>query len=336
MQNFLLLVILFTTISYFNNVLAYEDIPAIKNIKVQKFISKMQKKHNFNKYDLQELFANVYLRVWTKDELLNIKKRPKKIITWSKYSSIFITKDRINNGVKFWQKYKDIITKAQKKFGVSAQIIVAILGIETNYGKNKGQHNIISVLTKKAFNNYSRSKFYQRELENFLLLSREISLPPLTVKGSYAGAIGYSQFIPSSYRYYGVDFNNDGQTDIIDSVEDAIGSIANYLAKHKWQKDSPIAQQITNNTNNIDKLATTSIAKPYKSIKYWRKKNINTSSVADDKKAKIIKLKLDNDSYQYWLVYWNFYAITRYNHDNKYAMATYQLSEKIKLAFYKL
>ena len=263
----LLLTILIAIISYFNVGLAYEDIPATKYIKVQKFINKMQKKHNFNKHDLQELFANVYLRVWTKDELSTIKKRPREKITWSKYSSIFITENRINAGVKFWQKYKDTITKAQEQFGVSSQIIVAILGIETNYGKNKGEHNILSVLTKKTFGNYRRNKFYERELENFLLLAREISLSPLTIKGSHAGAIGYSQFIPSSYRYYAIDFNNDGKIDIINTVADAIGSIANYLAKHNWQKNSPLAEKITTNIASINKLATTSVNKPKKNHK---------------------------------------------------------------------
>ncbi len=335
MQKLLLSLVLFAVIGYFNTGLAYTNVPANKNVKVQKFINEMQEKHNFNKDDLQELFANVYLRVWTKKELLAIKKKPKKKVTWSNYRSIFITDSRINDGVKFWQKYQDIISKVQDKFGVSAQIIVAILGIETNYGKNKGNHDVLSVLTRKAFGNYSRVRFYKRELENFLLLSRENSLPPLSVKGSYAGAIGYSQFMPSSYRYYALDFNNDGKVDIINSPEDAIASIANYLLKHKWQKNSPLVEKIPATTTNINKLATTSIRKPKKTIKYWHTKNINTTNVPETKLAKIIKLSLNNNTYEYWLIYWNFYAITRYNHDNKYAMATYQLSEKIKLAFDK-
>ncbi len=303
---------------------AFEKKPASEYPAVQQFMREMVKKHGFNYQELEMLFARINLEIPSRESSRG--KKPK--LTWEEYRSLFLTKKRIANGIKFWQKYKDSLERAEKKFKVPAHIIVAILGIETNYGDYKGDYPVLETLAKKSFNNYKRKKFYRRELQHFLLLTRENSLSPLTITGSHAGALGDAQFIPSSYRYYAIDFDGDKKIDLINSPVDAIGSIANYFAKHRWQNTDVIAYPIS--LNNTVKNIYTKPVKPKTTTKYWRGEKIATHPRANEKmKSEIVMLTMEKAK-EYWMTYWNFYVITRYNHNNYYAMAVYQLSQILK------
>jgi membrane-bound lytic murein transglycosylase B len=311
-----------------------KTLPATQFQSVQKFIDKIVKEHNFNKDELSLIFSQIKLKVAEKPKKgkKSKPKAPRPTMTWNKYKSLFLTDERINNGVKFWQSNLTTINRAQKKYNVPAEIIVAILGIETSYGNKKGTHPTFKTLVERSFGNYRRRNFYKKELQSFLLMTRENTLPPLSIKGSYAGAMGYPQFIASSYRHYAVDFNQDGKIDLFSDPIDAIGSIANYFDKHQWHDFGEIARPISLSSTHL-KYAKRSTNKPKKNTQYWRNKGLSIDpDIPNKTKLAFIRLpqqKIDET----WLTFWNFYVLTRYNHDNRYAMAAYKLSKKIKQQF---
>ncbi len=320
-----ILFLLLSTVTF-----AKKNITATKLPEVENFIIYMVDKYKFDKNKLTTIFDNINLTIYEKSD-----KRPKKIrkkISWQQYKKIFLTDYRIKNGAIFMQKNLNILQRAEDKFNIDKAIIVAILGIETNYGLKTGNYPTLSTLTKLAFGNNRRKKFYKKELEHFFLLTKNNVLDRLNVAGSYAGAIGYAQFIPSSYRYYAVDFDNNNKIDLF-NVTDAIGSIANYLSKHKWQKNGKIVIKTTK--ENL-KFAKSSINKPKKIAKYFRNKNVKIDkSIKDKTKLAFIKLGIKNKE-QVWLSFWNFYVITRYNHNNMYAMTVVKLAKKIKQQYENL
>jgi len=322
------------TLLLLSSLVSAKTLPATHFKSTQNFINNMVKTHHFNKDELLLIFSKVELTVVdkTKKKTKQTKKPRKKPMAWDKYKGLFLTQDRIQNGVKFWQENLSTINRAQKKYNVPAEIIVAILGVETSYGRKKGTHPTLETLTKRAFGNYRRRNFYKKELESFLLMSRENAIPPLSIKGSYAGAMGYPQFIASSYRHYAVDFNQDGKIDLFSNPIDAIGSIANYFDKHQWHDFGEIARPISLSSAHL-KYAKRSTNKPKKDAKYWRNKGLDIDTdILNKTKLAFIRLpqqKIDET----WLTFWNFYILTRYNHDNRYAMAAYQLSNKIKQQF---
>ncbi|WPE15859.1 lytic murein transglycosylase B [Candidatus Thioglobus autotrophicus] len=326
MPIFVLIILLFSQ-SIFAKTLPATNFQATHN-----FINKMVKEHQFSKPELLAIFSKVNLIVAEKTQKIVTKKPKLKPMSWDKYRSLFITDTRIKNGVDFWNNNLETLKRAEKKYNVPQEIIVAILGIETNYGHNQGQHPTLETLARLSFGKHRRKKFYKKELEEFLLMSRENTLAPLLIKGSYAGALGYGQFISSSYRYYAVDFDFDGKVDLFSSSADAIGSIANYFDKHQWHDFGAYARPITL-TNTQLKQAKSSTNKPKKTAKYWRSKDFNIDHDIDNKtKLAFIKLPQENKS-ETWLTFWNFYVLTRYNHDNRYAMTAVQLSSKIKQQF---
>lgn len=313
-------------------IVSAKTLPATHFKSTQNFIQKMVKGHQFDKNELLFIFSKINLTIAKKGIKNKTKLPKKKTMTWDKYKSLFITDERIADGLQFWQDNLTTLNRAESTYNVPSEVIVAILGIETNYGNKKGEHPTLETLTKRAFGNYRRRNFYKKELESFLLMSRENAIPPLTIKGSYAGAMGYPQFIASSYRHYAVDFNQDGKIDLFSDPVDAIGSIANYFDKHQWHDFGEIARPITL-SNTHSKHATRSTSKPKQNAQYWRNKGLNIDSNIHNKtKLAFIRLpqqKIDDT----WLTFWNFYVLTRYNHDNRYAMAAYQLSTKIRQQF---
>ncbi len=313
-------------------IVSAKTLPATHFKSTQNFIQKMVKEHQFDKNELLFIFSKIKLTIAKKGGKNKTKAPKKKTMTWDKYKSLFITDERIADGLQFWQDNLTTLNRAESTYNVPSEVIVAILGIETNYGNKKGEHPTLETLTKRAFGNYRRRNFYKKELESFLLMSRENAIPPLTIKGSYAGAMGYPQFIASSYRHYAVDFNQDGKIDLFSDPVDAIGSIANYFDKHQWHDFGEIARPITL-SNTHSKHATRSTSKPKQNAQYWRNKGLNIDSNIHNKtKLAFIRLpqqKIDDT----WLTFWNFYVLTRYNHDNRYAMAAYQLSTKIRQQF---
>ena len=190
--------------------------------------------------------------------------------TWDRYKDLFIEEKRIQNGKKFISENIKTLKKAESRFGVPKEIITSILGVETRYGKIMGDYRVLDALTTLSFDFPRRSKFFTKELINLFLLSRENNLEILSLKGSYAGAMGYGQFIPSSYRAYAIDFDDDGYVDLLNSVDDAIGSIANYLYIHGWNKDLPtirrIDQKFLSNTQSINNVRNPLILAPNLSL----------------------------------------------------------------------
>jgi membrane-bound lytic murein transglycosylase B len=314
-----------------------KTVPATYFKTTQDFIDKMVKEHNFNRKELTLIFSTVTFKIAdkpTNKKKKKVKRVKKPPMAWDKYKGLFLTEERIQNGVKFWKNNLATLNRAEKTYNVPAEIIVAILGVETSYGNKKGTHPTFKVLTTRAFSNYRRRNFYKNELENFLLMSRENDIAPLSVKGSYAGAMGFPQFIASSYRHYAIDFNEDGKIDLFSTPIDAIGSIANYFDQHQWHDFGEVARPIALDSKHL-KYAKRSNSKPKKNAQFWREKGFNIDADIHNKtKLAFIRLPQKNID-ETWLTFWNFYVLTRYNHDNRYAMAVYQLSEKIKQQFNK-
>jgi len=198
---------------------------------VRKFIDYMVVEHGFDAHKLNILFRQIKMS----DRVLKAISKPAEALPWFKYRPIFLQNKRIQQGVEFWQKNKTNLSKAEYLYGVPEEIIVAIIGVETRYGKYKGEYKVIDSLATLAFNYPKRAKFFKSQLEQYLLLTREQKIDPHSIKGSYAGAMGIPQFIPGSYRSYAVDFDKDGHINIWSNTADAIGSVGNYFKVHDWQ-----------------------------------------------------------------------------------------------------
>lgn len=298
----------------------------IDNPKVKLFIQHMVTQHQFKEPELISLFKSVKIR----PKVIHHVKFPTELNPWYNYRQMYLTKDRIDQGVKFWNKYQAALTKAEDTFGVPASIIVATIGIESEYGKNTGKYPVIDALVNLAFGNTRRSAYFRQELEEFLILTREQHLNPLKVMGSYAGAIGQPQFMPSSYRYYAVNFSGNGSIDLSNDEVDVIGSVANFYKLHGWKEGQPVAIPDTSHVGFFDRI-------------FGRKKT--TITFADLQKAGFVRnaeairqlpwarmeLKGKNEN-EYWMTFHNFYVIERYNPSDVYAMAVYQLSYYITVS----
>lgn len=294
-----------------------------KRSDVQQFIAHMSKKHGFKKQELNHLFNQVEVR----PEVVRLIKKPLEKQTWRRYQTLLVTSWRIQNGVKFWDQYTETLERAEQLYGVPPSIIVATLGIETRYGKNMGNYRVFDSLSNLAFNHAPRAPFFRQELEQYLLLTRDNHLNPLSVKGSYAGAIGQPQFMPSSYRYYAVDFSHSGKIDLMNDTIDVIGSIANYYQKKGWVPGGKIASPIRD-MRIYQTLAHFKNQK--KTMAEWKKLGITTVPPHQSTETATL-IELDNrDSKEYWLGYRNFEIIKRYNASNLYAMAVFQLSRYIE------
>ena len=269
----------------------------------EKVIDELVKKHGFERAYVLEVLKDAKKR---RTALNSVAKPAEKTKTWDDYKAIFIKNKRIVDGKKFIKKNIDTLERAEKEFGVPKEIITAILGVETNFGNNMGGYRVIDSLTTLGFDDPRRSKFFRSELIQLFLLTRENNLDILKIKGSYAGAMGYSQFISSSYRAYAIDYDGDGYIDLFNSIDDAIGSIANYLKRHGWKKEGKIVVQTF--PNNVRKFY-----KPHQSLTQFIPLTFNENGedlhfIGDD----------------------NFRAIARYNISDVYAMAVYYLSEEFK------
>jgi len=294
---------------------------------VQGFIQDMVEKHQFNPRSLQQIFAQTEIR----QDILDAVVRPYEAKPWFKYQSIFVTDSRIAEGKAYLKQHQTTLKRAEQKYGVPAEIITAILGVESRYGRYKGKFRLMDSLTTLGFDYPPRRKFYRNELEQFLLLSREEKLDPLSLTGSYAGAMGKAQFISSSYRHYAVDFDGDDVRDLLHSDADAIGSIASYLKRHGWQRDEQIVYPASAAQTAAPKTGKAKYRlKPTQTVAQWRAQGVKPlSPLADEMKAAFFSLKTEH-GHSHWLGLKNFYAITRYNHSPLYAMAVVQLAQAIK------
>ncbi len=329
LNRFFMLGFIFTLLVFSSPVLAAN---LAQDAQVQKFIQSMVSKHGFNKKELETLFAQVQL----KQKILDAISRPaEKSKPWHEYRKIFLKPKRIKQGARFWQDHNDVIDYAYQVYGVAPEIIVAIIGVETFYGRLQGNYRVMDALSTLGFKYPKRSKFFLGELEHFLVMSREQGFDPLSKNGSYAGAMGMGQFIPSSFQSYAVDFDGDGQKDIWSNKADAIGSVANYFKRHGWKKDQPVTDpvQLSNNTSLTPKEACKRSCKPKLTISEWKQQGVNGKlSAAGNSKAILLALQ-QKTGMEYWLGYNNFYVISRYNHSTLYSMAVYQLSQEIKQAY---
>lgn len=299
---------------------------------IQDFIHEMVTQHGFDKTELESLFNQVKI----KQKILDAISRPaEKSKPWHEYRKIFLTEKRIKNGVKFWQENADIIAYAEEVYGIAPEIMVAIIGVETFYGKLQGSYRVMDALTTLGFKYPKRSKFFRSELKHFLLMSQEQGFDPLTKTGSYAGAMGMGQFIPSSYLSYAIDFNGDGQKDIWKNNADAIGSVANYFKRHGWKKDQPVTDKmvLSSDSTLTQNDGCKRSCKPKHSIAHYKEKGIQGNTSLEDDKTAILLILKQKDGMDYWLGYNNFYVISRYNHSTLYSMAVYQLSQEIKQAY---
>ena len=269
----------------------------------EKVIDELVTKHGFERAYVIEVLKDAKKR---RTALSSVAKPAEKTKTWDDYKAIFLKKKRIVDGKKFIKKNINTLERAEKEFGVPKEIITAILGVETNFGNNMGSYRVIDSLTTLGFDDPRRSKFFRSELIQLFLLTRENNLDILKIKGSYAGAMGYSQFISSSYRAYAIDYDGDGYVDLFNSIEDAIGSIANYLKRHGWKKEGKIVVQTF--PNNVRKFY-----KPHESLTQFIPLTFNENGE---------ELHFIGDD--------NFRAIARYNISDVYAMAVYYLSEEFK------
>ncbi|MDP1771149.1 MAG: lytic murein transglycosylase B, partial [Methylobacter sp.] len=288
------------------------------------FIEQMATRHQFDESELNDLFETVEI----KQDILKRIASPSEGLPWYKYRKIFLTDARIDAGVQFWRDNAQALAAAEKQYGVPAEIIVAIIGVETLFGKNTGNHRVIDALSTLGFAYPPRSKFFLSELENFLLLCRDEHINPAEPMGSYAGAMGMPQFMPSSFRTYAVDFDNDHRRDIWHNSSDVIASVANYFAKHHWQAGKAIAVPVTAKYENHEPVLNNDL-KPDLSVTELESLNLIISrQIPFDSKVKLLSFEQQQGE-ELWAALDNFYVITRYNHSPLYAMAVYQLSLSI-------
>ena len=289
----------------------------------KEFIAHMVVEHKLNSADVTAMLR----KAKRNDRVLELISKPaEKRLEWKGYRKIFLTDERINAGVDFWSENQAILEKAEQKYGVPAEVIVAIIGVETFYGRIRGGFLALDALTTLAFEYPPRAPFFRSELAQLFLLAKENKLELEKLEGSYAGAFGMPQFISSSYRQYAVDFDGDDQHDLWQSVPDVVGSVANYFKRHGWKKGQPVVEQTQ--ITDAAKALVADNPKPKTSASRLNRAGIYPKRKGTGKYS-LLKLEADLGA-EYWIAHHNFYVITRYNHSNLYAMAVHQLSQKIK------
>jgi len=296
---------------------------------LESFIDDLVMSHEFDRQALTSLMQQAKVR----QPILDAISRPAEAMPWWRYRKIFLTDDRATKGAAYWQQNRQTLEDAERQFGVPPEIITAIIGVETFYGKHTGNYPVLDALYTLGFHYPKRATFFRGQLKEFLILARKENLDPTQPTGSYAGAMGRPQFIPSSYKSFAIDFDADGDRDIWQDDVDTIGSVANYFAKHRWIQGEPIASKAAGVTTNHQNFVDAGM-KPSISLSELEQAGIQVDEELEkDQLASLIQLE-QQDGSEYWLGLHNFYVITRYNHSNLYAMAVYQLSREI-LAHYQ-
>ncbi len=302
------------------------------NPNAQQFIDRMVNKHGFDRQQLQEILSQAkrldsVLRLMDNQAPTTSVKPPSGPNgAWLRYRKKFITPDNVQNGVVFWNQYEDALNRAWQVYGVPPEIIVGIIGVETRWGRVMGKTRILDALATLSFNYPRRAEYFSGELETFLLMARDEQDDPLNLKGSFAGAMGYGQFMPSSYKQYAVDFSGDGHINLWDPV-DAIGSVANYFKAHGWVKGDQVAVMANGQAPGLPNGFKTKY-----SISQLAAAGLTPQQpLGNHQQASLLRLDVGT-GYQYWYGLPNFYSITRYNHSTHYAMAVWQLGQAVALA----
>ncbi len=297
-----------------------------KHPKAQEVILELAKSEEFTVDELMAVFKSAAKQ----DRILSLMSKPaEKVKPWYEYRNIFISDRRVNQGVQFWNENADALKAASEKTGVPAKMIVAIIGVETSYGRITGSHRVIDALSTLAFEYPRRSEFFTKELKAYLKLTKEQGVDPLSLKGSYAGAMGYGQFMPSSYQAYAVDGDGDGKIDIWNNPTDAIHSVANYFKQHKWQAGESVMAGVTL-FDDADESMVDNTVKPSADLFAWARIGFEGQGPEPgDTKAALLRYD-QKDGPEYKFGFHNFYVITRYNRSRMYARAAWELANLIE------
>ncbi len=301
---------------------------------VNEFIDEMSEQHGFDKGVLLEQFRRVQYR----DQVVKLINPPpaSKAKNWTAYRERFIEPKRLNAGVEFWNRHEQALRRAEAEFGVPVEVIIGIIGVETMYGRMTGKFSVLDALTTLAFaypetpNREARMKYFRGELKQALLYARESQIDPFELKGSFAGAIGWPQFMPGSIRRFAVDFDGDGRIDLRNSPEDAIGSVASFLAQHGWTSGQPVAFPATVTPD----ASWPSMINQGLQANYSREQLVQAGVVVPDTAPPsvsygLIDLQDGDRPTQYWIGTNNFFAITLYNRSYYYAMAVIELGQAV-------
>ncbi len=292
---------------------------------VRQFVDTMVSKHSYDRDYLISVLDSAEI----KPAILEaISKPAEKMLSWAEYRQIFLTRERIEAGAVFWQQHENDLRRISTETGVPCDILVAIIGVETYFGRITGKHRVLDALTTLAFDYPPRSAFFLRELEQFLLLVREEQMTPTDATGSYAGAMGAPQFMPSSFRAYAVDANADGKRDIWNDWQDVIGSIANYFVAHKWTSGEPVAATASLGAEWQGPVPANTLS-ANETVASLRGMGVQfATDLAGDQKGQLLTFD-GKDGTEHWVGFHNFFVITRYNHSPMYALAVYQLGQEI-------
>jgi len=304
---------------------------------VRAFIGEMAEEYGFDRAALRRVFANAHYQKAIVAAMDRPLREPPK---WYEYAPQFLAARRVDAGVAYWAAHADDLERAEERFGVPAEIIVAILGVETYYGRYMGSYRTVDVLATLAFDYPRRAAFFRGELKQFLLLARELNMPALAAKGSFAGALGVPQFMPGSYRNFAIDFDGSGRADLWNSPADVVGSVANYLARHDWQRGQPILLAAS-----IDEGARETLLRKLdgglserRALSAWSGDGVAPVETPEDLAQDpvgvlLLEEKADGaDADSYWIACNNFYVLTRYNRSRLYAATVWELAKAIKEA----
>lgn len=304
--------------------------PFSEDAEVRAFVAAMHEKHGFDTAHLLHHFAAIRPNM-TVLRAIRPAAVPEQQRSWQRYRERFVNQRRIDGGLRFWQEHAATLVRAEAIYGVPAEIIVAIIGVETEYGRNMGKFSVLEALASLAFHYPPRADFFRGELEQLLLLARESGISPLAIKGSYAGAIGIPQFMPSSQRQFAVDFNGDDRIDLRNEPADAIGSVGRFLLQHGWETAAPITVP-ARLTGDPSALLAAGI-KPVSQLHELAQQGVVADGDGNgNRPAALIDLVTPDAPTEYWLGFGNFYTITRYNRSSFYAMSVFQLAEEIRAA----
>lgn len=294
---------------------------------VDAFIDAVVKQHDYDRAELQNILAQAEIKQSIVEQ---ISKPAEKTLSWAEYRQIFLTKERVAAGADFWRENNESLNTISESTGVPIEIIVGIIGVETYYGRITGGHRVLDALATLAFAYPPRSKFFRRELEQFLLLVREEEMQATEAFGSYAGAMGRPQFMPSSYRAYAVDSTGDGKRDIWNSWTDVAGSVANYFVAHGWQPGKAVAAQATLSSRWHGPLPKNTLT-PEATVGALSDLGVMFSTdLPGDSDGQLLTLE-GVDGTEHWIGFHNFFVITRYNRSVMYALAVHQLGQEIAL-----
>jgi len=297
--------------------------PYSERREVQAFVQDLVRRHGFLEAELVYLFS----RVRRADQVIEAIERPaEKTRTWPEYRAPFLEERRIADGIAFWRAHRGALSRAERAYGVPAEVIVAIIGVETFYGRNTGRWRVVDALTTLAFDYPARAGFFRSELESYLLFARDANLDVFAMRGSYAGAMGLPQFMPSSARRYAVDFDKDGAVDLRRSPTDAIGSVANFLKQHGWRKGMPMLLRARVSGDAWRPLLSGGF-EPKVPVAKWLEAGVQIDGPGlEDSPALLVEL----DPGDVRLGFRNFYVITRYNRSAMYAAAVNDLSQALR------